>query len=82
MSTSPESLEGRLIAQRKLLVRLIAALDLPEVEDFLASRDHVELQSEDPGAEPDPAFAIEEGIAAELRLIARLVTEVRGSPAD
>ena len=79
MNVTPEMLEGRMLAQRKLLVRIVAALDSPEIDAFLSDRDHVELQSEDPGAEPDPAFSIEQSLADELRLIRRLVGDVKAA---
>jgi len=73
MSETQASLEGRLIAQRKLLIQLIAAHgDDPvgtALQSYLADRDHVELGSEDPGAVPDGAMAIEGAVAQELRLI-------------
>ncbi|MGZ9811821.1 hypothetical protein ACXN5S_15260 [Pseudoroseicyclus sp. H15] len=79
MTISNETLEGRILAQRKLLVRIVAALDSPEIDAFLAERDHVELQSEDPGADPDPAFSIEQSLADELKLIRRLVADVKAA---
>lgn len=69
---SPQELEGRLNAQRETLVALMAwALrqsgnDLQaHLEDGLSVQDH----SEDPGAVPDAAFAIEAAAAAEKKLL-------------
>lgn len=75
---TPETIEGRLIAQRKLLARLVAALNDAGVDAFLADRDHLELGAEDPGAEPDPALAITGAFTGELREIEKLAQRFRG----
>lgn len=74
---TPETIEGRLIAQRKLLARIVAALGDAGVDAFLAERDHLELGAEDPGAEPDPALAIAGAFADELREIEKLAERFR-----
>ncbi|NDV00126.1 hypothetical protein [Pseudoroseicyclus tamaricis] len=79
MSVTPESLEGRILAQRKLLARIVATLNDPDLDAFLDQRDHVELSSEDPGAVPDDAFSIEQSVADELKLIRRLADDVRAA---
>jgi hypothetical protein len=94
---SPETLEGRLIAQRKVLAALVAAVMSPGA----ASRKRLRLligpdampadQNEDPGAVPDRAFAVVGATAEELRLIGEAVAratagaasdEGTGPPAD
>jgi hypothetical protein len=73
MTESPETLEGRLLAHRKILARILAALVAgrtgPEIVDDLKDRRQLELQDEDPGAVPDPALAIEGAIADEIRQV-------------
>lgn len=75
----PAFVEGRLHAQRHVLAALVAAVidrrpETVERLSTLVSRDAVASdQAEDPGAIPDPAFAIEASAAEELRLIAREV---------
>lgn len=70
--SSPEALEGRILAQRKILVELLARFArtdpsvLQALEDRAVFRDH----EEDPGvADPSPEFAIEAAVAEEVRLI-------------
>ncbi|MCB5200401.1 hypothetical protein LGQ03_14225 [Loktanella sp. TSTF-M6] len=66
---SPESIEGRLIAQRQILARLIHAHG-DAMRGFLRDRSTVSIPEEDPSADgPDPAFAIEAALADEMRLI-------------
>ncbi len=69
---SPETLEGRLIAQRKVLAEILARLAqqddtlLDALEDRSVFRDH----EEDPGVVgPSPEFAIEAAAADEFRLL-------------
>ena len=69
---SPETLEGRLIAQRKVLAEILVRLAredrtlLEALEDRTVFRDH----EEDPGVvEPSPEFAIEAAVADEIRLL-------------
>ncbi|SHI55325.1 hypothetical protein [Wenxinia saemankumensis] len=76
-SQGQPSLEGRLMAQRKLLARIVAHLGDEAIDAFLAERGHVNLEDEDPGATPDPAFAIEGAMADEMRQIADLAARFR-----
>ena len=68
---SPEALEGRLIAQRKIMALMVAAMDdraRADLEEALQDRAVYSGHSEDPGStEPTPAFAIEAAAAAEYR---------------
>ncbi len=80
--TTVEVLEGRLLAQRKVLAALVSAVlgDAGQGRERLrklVSRDAMNSEhSEDPGVLPDAAFAIEAAIDAELRLIADAVAEM------
>ncbi|KCZ88867.1 hypothetical protein [Hyphomonas johnsonii] len=73
---STESLEGRLLAQRQVLAALMAGLARQDgaaglwVKGFLDSDHQVADSNEDPGAVPDPAFAVEFIIAEEKQLLA------------
>lgn len=72
-----ESLEGRLMAHRKLIAMILSTLrDSPElwskIEDRLEVRDH----EEDPGVIPSEAFAIEAALADEIRLVLRTAREI------
>ena len=73
MTETPETLEGRVIAHRKILARLVQALATgkggAEIIDYLKDRRHLELHEEDPGAVPDPALAIEGAMADEVRQV-------------
>ena len=73
-----DPMEGRLLAQRALLSRLVAALGDDGIDAWLAERDHYEGLDEDPGAVPDESFAIESAMADELRLIREAVERLRG----
>jgi len=77
---TPDILEARLIAQRKLLARIVAALQDPSVDSYLADRNHLELGAEDPGAVPDEALAFVGAVADELREIEKLAERLRGQP--
>ncbi|MFT4149895.1 MAG: hypothetical protein QM656_06825 [Paracoccaceae bacterium] len=70
---TPETIEGRMIAQRKILARLIALLPAGEgrddLFDHLALREVMADGQEDPGAVPAPGVAIELAVADENRLI-------------
>ncbi len=73
-ATSLEELEGRLIAQRELLIELLSAMIGGEVTvtAFLQRlRDDATFKDneEDPGVLPDNAFAIENAAAREVRAI-------------
>lgn len=76
MTISLDSLEGRLMAQRKLLARIVAVLDDSTVNDFLSSRDHFEGNEEDPG-DYSEGWAIEGALADELRLIREAAEAVK-----
>jgi hypothetical protein len=75
MSTSTiEDLEGRLNAYRELMIELLAAMIGGEVTitGFVQKlRDDATFKDgeEDPGVDPDPAFAIENQMAREMRAI-------------
>ncbi|GGL51449.1 hypothetical protein [Wenxinia marina] len=71
------TLEGRLLAQRKVLARIVAELKSPALDAYLADRDHFEGYDEDPGAVPDDGFSIEGAISDELRLIRELAEAMR-----
>ncbi|WP_209427196.1 hypothetical protein [Pararhodobacter sp. SW119] len=69
---SPPELEGRLNGQREVLAVLLAQMmaqagddTARRIESLLEISDH----QEDPGAVPDPAFAIEAASALEVRLL-------------
>jgi hypothetical protein len=68
IETSVQTLEGRLIAQRKVLARLVASAPRAwrALEQSAPFQDH----EEDPGVIPSSAYAIEAAVAEELRLIA------------
>jgi hypothetical protein len=83
MNTSIEKLEGRLIAQRKVLAMILAAL--PETEGVWRQLDRQKTfqgQEEDPGVIPDSAFAIEATVAEEFRLIAEEAVIYRSRQTD
>ncbi|MDO9638406.1 MAG: hypothetical protein Q7J44_07665 [Pseudotabrizicola sp.] len=68
---SMEAVEGRLLAQRKVLAQILAHMlqqeggrDLEEVLDSLSV---MQDQQEDPGAVPDSADLIQGTIASEIR---------------
>ena len=82
---SAEDIEGRLIAQRKVLARILARVCEPDGRTLLNAfeadgvfQDH----QEDPGAVPDSAFAIEAGMADEMRLIVEAARRHSGSDGD
>ena len=67
--SSPEAVEGRLIALRKALALLLARLD-DDALDHLRERAVFAGGEEDPGAgEPGPEYAIEASEAEETRLL-------------
>jgi hypothetical protein len=77
MSAIPHAtLEGRLLAQRQVLAELLAACDRAGgplsdwVRAFVSEDFTVRDYAEDPGAVPDPAFAVESIIADEKRMLA------------
>ncbi|MGR3822310.1 MAG: hypothetical protein ACU0A5_07025 [Salipiger marinus] len=72
-------IEGRLLAHRRLLARLVAALD-PQARDdltlWLAERSVLQDGQEDPGVLPDGSAALPLSLADELAEI-RHLTEAR-----
>lgn len=86
---SPETtaavLEGRVIAQRRVIAALVALVldDSPATRARLrrlVSRDAMDgVLSEDPGAVPDAAFGILGAEDAELRAIADRVAAIRAA---
>ena len=71
-TTSPQTNEGRIIAQRKVLALVLSRLARtdPSILDTLDSQTVPQGYAEDPGADDySPEFAIEAAIADELRLI-------------
>lgn len=72
MKVSIESLEGRVMAQRKVLGRLIAMLDRStreEMLDFLRAQSVMQDHEEDPGVIPGAGLSIEGALANEMNLI-------------
>ncbi len=81
MTDTPETLEGRLLAHRKILARVLQVLASGKggeslIED-LKDRRQLELHQEDPGAVPDPALAIEGALADEVRQVLDLARSGR-----
>jgi len=75
-----QSLEGRLLAQRRVLARLLAASAEPEwrqVGEWLAERDVLHDGQEDPGAVPAEGMALELAMSAEFRALAELAAQYR-----
>ncbi|WP_096785980.1 hypothetical protein [Rhodobacter sp. CZR27] len=64
-----ETLEGRLIAQRKVIARLVALAGDEALRAWLEERSVMQDQQEDPGAVPSPGVGIEVAIAEEIRHI-------------
>ena len=83
--TSAAILEGRVIAQRRVIAALVALVldDRPATRARLrrlVSRDAMDgVLSEDPGAVPDAAFGILGAEDAELRAIADRVAAIRAA---
>lgn len=79
-TTSPQTAEGRIIAQRKVLSLILARLAAadPSILDDLDAQTVAQGYDEDPGADPSPEFAIEAAIADELRLILAAVRRRMG----
>ncbi len=76
--TTLATLEARLVAQRRLLARLVAALD-PQarqpVLDWLDERDTLRDGQEDPGAVPADGVGQGLAVADEFRMILRLTQD-------
>ena len=69
---SPLELEGRLNGQRKVLTAILAQLMSVSGADFshrIEAMAEISGHQEDPGALPEPAFAIEAAAALEVRLL-------------
>jgi len=81
MTETQDTLEGRIIAHRKILAQVVAAVASggggPEILDYLKDRRHLELHEEDPGAVPDPGLAIQGAIADEVRQVLDLARSGR-----
>jgi hypothetical protein len=84
-----DGLEGRLLAQRKLIALIVAILDrdgrADEIWRFIEARGRFDDGEEDPGVLPSAAAGIEGALASELRLIAeaaRRYAADAGTPAD
>lgn len=80
---SPETLEGRLNAQREVLAVLLAcAMRDQDAEDLIAELETgqvVQDHQEDPGALPDRAFSIEAAAAQEMQLLLEQAKAIRDS---
>ena len=67
---TPEQMEGRLTAQRRLIALILTR---PELRDaalaLIEAREMTQTGEEDPGVLPDPAFAITAATNEEYRLI-------------
>lgn len=73
------ALEGRLLAHRKLLARLLAGSPGPvraAVGEWLAGQEILNDGQEDPGAVPGEGLALELALADELRRIAQLCEDL------
>ena len=79
------ALEGRVLAHRRLLSRLIALLggdDRRMLLDWLEGREVMFDGQEDPGAVPTEGLALSMGMADEFRFIAEMAEALPGDPAD
>lgn len=77
------ALEGRLIAHRKLLVRLMAMLATDQrqrIDDWLENASIVHDGQEDPVAIPDEGAALELAMADELRLLREGLAVMQSQP--
>ena len=83
----PAAVEGVLIAHRRLIEVLLVRM-AGEGPDAIGKIDEIERRlgyddyHEDPGVDPDPAFAIERAADAELRRLLREVRAVLASDPD
>jgi hypothetical protein len=79
---SPLEIEGRLNGQREVLAAILAHL-MSDSGDGFARRIEALLEisdhQEDPGAVPDPAFAIEAASALEVRLLLERASAMRST---
>jgi hypothetical protein len=69
MTPGTEALDGRLLAQRKVLARLLMRLGDAELRAILEERAQISAHEEDPGSDPDPAYALESALAEEMQAI-------------
>ncbi len=80
-----QGLEGRLMAQRKVLALIVAELaaggGAERIWSFLDERSQFQDGEEDPGAVSSPELAIEGAVADELRLIAEAARRYGGKTA-
>lgn len=83
MADRIETLEGRLMAQRKLLARLVATLEArgeaAEVLEFLEERSQFQGFEEDPGAVPSEELSIEFAMSDEMRQVLDAVRRYRAA---
>jgi hypothetical protein len=79
-----QTLEGRLIGQRKVLAMLVAAMPQDgALWARLEERAQVQDHEEDPGVMPSGAYAIEAAAAEEVRLILEMAARSReAAPRD
>ncbi|EAR50938.1 hypothetical protein OG2516_13736 [Oceanicola granulosus HTCC2516] len=77
MTVTVETLEGRLLAQRKLLARIVAEIGSERLDRFLSERDHLEAHEEDPGTSPDSGYGVEAALADELHRIDEEADRIR-----
>ena len=78
-------LEGRLLAHRKLLARLLAGSPGPlraAIGDWLDGQEILNDGQEDPGAVPGEGLALELALSDELRRIAALCEDLGAKPGD
>ncbi|AMY69674.1 hypothetical protein [Frigidibacter mobilis] len=74
-------LEATVIAQRKLLLRLIAQSGVAgALRDDLARREVFQSHEEDPGVLPSAEYALEAAVAEELRHLAREIEALAELP--
>ncbi len=78
-------LEGRLLAHRKLLARLLAGSPGPlraAIGEWLAEQEILNDGQEDPGAVPGEGLALELALSDELRRISRLCNDLGAGRKD
>ncbi len=83
MSITLETLEGRLLAQRKVIARLVAGLDRKAGDallEYLRDNSQIASAEEDPGSVPGEGLSIEGALADEMRLMAE-AAEAHRKPA-
>lgn len=78
---SPLEIEGQLLGQRAVLVAIVAQLMANRGDDVTARIEallEISDHQEDPGALPDPAFAIEAAAVQEVRLVLEQARALHG----